>query len=132
VLVILREQVEEFLQFFQTHSAVETIERWYHEDVVMQENMQQPRVGRAISLERQRRAAAAVRETHDFKIGVVLVDGDRVVIEESAEWTMVDGYRVRIEELALQTWRDGKIIHERFFYDASDLAGITRELYGMH
>jgi len=47
-----------------------------------------------------------VQELHDFKIGAVLVDGDRSVIQTRIEVTTVDGYRIFIEELGLQTWRD--------------------------
>ncbi len=45
------------------------------ENVVVQENLQAPRVGRALSIDRQKQMNATVQELHDFKIGAVLVDG---------------------------------------------------------
>ncbi|WP_250126584.1 hypothetical protein [Chroococcidiopsis sp. CCMEE 29] len=46
---------------------------------------------------------ANIKEVHDFKIGAVLVDGDRSVIEMHLEVTTVDGYRIRLEEVGMQT-----------------------------
>jgi hypothetical protein len=130
----LRDRVQELLDFQKTNSPVEQIyERFYDENVVVQENLQPPRVGRAISIERQQRMNANVKELHDFQIGAVLVDGDRSVIEMQLEITIVDGYRIiRIEELGLQTWRNGRIIHERYFYDPSNIQGNAKEINEVH
>ncbi len=129
----LRDRVQELLDFQKTNSPVEQIyERFYDENVVVQENLQPPRVGRAISIERQQRMNANVKELHDFQIGAVLVDGDRSVIEMQLEITTVDGYRIRIEELGLQTWRNGRIIHERYFYDPSNIKGNAKEINQVH
>lgn len=84
----LRDRVQELLDFQKTNPPVEQIyERFYDENVVVQENLQTPRVGRAISIDRQQRMNANVKEVHDFKIGAVLVDGDRSVIELHLELT---------------------------------------------
>lgn len=129
----LRDRVQELLDFQKTNPPVEQIyERFYDENVVVQENLQPPRVGRAISIERQQRMNANVKELHDFQIGAVLVDGDRSVIEMQLEITTVDGYRIHIEELGLQTWRDGRIIHERYFYDPSNIKGNAKEINQVH
>lgn len=129
----LRDRVQELLDFQKTNPPVEQIyERFYDENVVVQENLQPPRVGRAISIERQQRMNANVKELHDFKIGAVLVDGDRSAIEMQLEITTVDGYRIRIEELGLQTWRNGRIIHERYFYDPSNIQGNAKEINQVH
>ncbi len=125
----LRDLVQELLDFQKTNPPVEQIyEQFYDENVIVQENSQPLRVGRAISIERQHRMNANVKEVHDFKIGAVLVDGDRSVIEMQLEITIVDGYRIRIEELGLQTWRNGRIIHERYFYDPSNIKGNAKEI----
>jgi hypothetical protein len=129
----LRDRVQELLDFQKTNPPVEQIyEQFYDENVIVQENSQPLRVGRAISIERQHRMNANVKEVHDFKIGAVLVDGDRSVIEMQLEITTVDGYRIRIEELGLQTWRNGRIIHERYFYDPSNIKGNAKEINQVH
>ena len=75
---------------------------------------------------------ANVKEVHDFKIGVVLVDGDRSVIEIHLEVTTLDGYRIRLEEVGMQTWRNERIIHERYFYDPSSIQGNAKEINEVH
>jgi hypothetical protein len=66
----------ELLEFFKTNPPPEEVyERYYDKNVVVQENMQPPRVGRAMSIERQKLMNADVKEIHYFKIGAVLVDG---------------------------------------------------------
>jgi protease II len=132
-LMALRERVQELLDFLQTNPPAEQVyERFYDEKVVVQENLQPPRVGRSLSIERQKQMNANIKEVHFFKIGTVLVDGDHSVIELQLEATTVDGYRIRIEELGLQTWQDGRIIHERFFYDPSQIQGVTKEINEIH
>jgi SnoaL-like polyketide cyclase len=129
----LRVRVQELLDFFKTNPPVEEIyERFYDENVVVQENLEAPRVGRALSIERQKRMNANVKEIHDFQIGSVLVDGDKSVVEMHLEATTKDGYRIRIEELGMQTWNNGKIVHERYFYDPSSFQGQAKEINQMH
>lgn len=87
------------LEFFKTNPPPEEVyERYYDENVVVQENLQPPRVGRALSIERQKLMNANVKEINDFKIGAVLVDGDRSMVEMHIDATTHDGYRFRIEE----------------------------------
>lgn len=137
----LRTRVQELLDFQKTNPTVEeSYERFYDEHVIVQENLQPPRVGRALSIERQKRMNANVQELHEFKIGVVLVDGftdshpldGHSVVEMHLEITTVDGYRIRIEELGLQTWKDGRIVQERYFYDPVNIQGKTKEINEVH
>jgi hypothetical protein len=137
----LRERVQELLDFQKTSPPVQEIyERFYDENVVVQENLQPPRVGRAVSIDRQLRMNANVKELHDFKIGAVLVDNTgqanpldgHSVVEMHIELTTVDGYRIRIEELGLQTWRDGLIVHERYFYDPGTIQGNAKAINEVH
>jgi hypothetical protein len=108
--------------------------------VVVQENLNPPRVGRAISIDRQKRMNANIKEIHDVKIGAVLVDdtgateplSGRSVIELHLDLTTADGYRIRIEELGLQTWSNGRIIHERYFYDPVNIQGNAKLINEVH
>jgi hypothetical protein len=137
----LRDRVQELLGFFQTNPPVRQIyERFYDENVIVQENMQPPRVGREMSIDRQEQMNANVKEVHDFKLGAVLVDGfdethpldGRSVVEMQIELTTLDGHRIRLEELGMQTWKDGKIVRERYFYDPSGLEGKAKEINAIH
>lgn len=119
-----RSRVQDLVRYVVDNRLVEALQEFYHDDVVMQENAEPPRVGLAASIERQKMAKAMTAEIHEVKAVAVLVDGDCAVIEWHAEWTLAGGLRVRIEEVALQTWRGDRIIHERFFYDPTPLTTI--------
>jgi hypothetical protein len=128
-----RESVMALLELVKNRASVEEVyETFYHEDCVSQENQLPPRKGRALSIERQNKVNAALKEIHDFGIGAVLVDGDHSVIQWYFEATTIDGFRGRLDELALYTWKDGKIINERFFYDSSAMQGVLLELNRIH
>ncbi|MGG6263430.1 SnoaL-like domain-containing protein [Leptolyngbya sp. AN03gr2] len=129
----LRDRVQELLAFQQTNPTVQEIyDRFYDENVIVQENLQPPRRGRSLSIDRQNQMNANVKEVHEVKIGAVLVDGDRSVIETHLDITTMDGYRIRIEELGVQTWKDGRIVHERYFYDPVNVKGKAEEINQLH
>ena len=69
-----------------------------------------------------------IKEVHSFKIGAVLVDGDRSMVEMHLDATTHDGYHIHLEELGLQTWKDDRIIHERYFYDPTSFDGRAKEI----
>jgi ketosteroid isomerase-like protein len=123
----------EMLEFSKTNPTTEEIyERFYDENVVVQENLQPPRVGRAMSIERQKLMNANIQELHEFKIGAVLIDGDRSMVEMHIDATTKDGYHLHIEEVGLHTWKNGKIIHERYFYDPVSFEGKAKEYNQVH
>lgn len=129
----VRSRVQELMDFLKTNPPPEQVyEQFYDENVVVQENLQPPRVGRAMSIERQQKMNANVKELHDVQIRTVLVDGDRSVIEMHLDATTVDGHHIHIEELGMQTWKDGRIIHERFFYDPGSMQGQAQTINAMH
>jgi ketosteroid isomerase-like protein len=48
-----------------------------------------------------------------------VVDGNRAAINWIFEITEQSGRRYILDEIAYQEWRDGKIVQERFYYDAT-------------
>lgn len=116
-----RETIEQLIRYTVEGRSEEALLAFYAEDVVIQENNQPPRVGRAASIARGREAARWTREVHEISVPRVLIDGDQVVIEWHAEWTLANGTRVRIEELALQCWEGERVVFERFFYDPASM-----------
>jgi ketosteroid isomerase-like protein len=99
---------------------LEAFEEYYAEDVVMQENLELPTVGKAAARRKEERFVGAIR-SHESRAASVIVDGDRVAIHWNAEYTFTDGSHMRFDQIAHQLWRDGRIVHERFFYDPGTL-----------
>ena len=44
------------------------------------------------------------------------VEGDRSFSEWIFDVTFKDGTRMRNEQVAARRWKDGKVVHERFYY----------------
>lgn len=95
---------------------VETFTRYYAEDIVMSENGEAPRVGKAENLAYETYFEENF-ELVDAEVGRVAVDGNVAAVE----WTF--GVRPRAggdvstrRQVALQTWRDGQVVQETFYY----------------
>lgn len=123
--MVCRSRVEDLVRYTLDNRLVEALKEFYHDDAIMQENCEPPRLGLAVSIERQKAAQAMTAQIHEVKAVSILVDGDRSAIEWHAEWSTVAGDRIRVEEMALQLWNGDRIIHERFFYDAGKLTALA-------
>jgi hypothetical protein len=99
-----------------TGKLLDAFDRYYHDDVVMQENAEEDpkRIGKAAN-----RAAEEYfvqnAEFHGVKLGAVIVDGDHSAYEMWMDFSM-GGNRITHTQVAVQTWKDGRIVKEVFYY----------------
>lgn len=101
-----------------TGRLLEVFDRYYADDVVMQEN--------AVD-DPQRHGKAANRAYEQYfvenatfygvKVGAVMVDGDHSAYEMWMDLEM-GGQRMQRTQVAVQTWKDGQIVKEVFYYAA--------------
>jgi hypothetical protein len=90
----------------------------YADNVVMQENSDEPRTGKPANRAYEEQFVAALEGFHGAEIRSVSVNEEAGT--SSVEW-MMDfslkgmGRMVR-EQVAVQRWENGKIVHERFYY----------------
>ncbi len=116
--------VAEFDDMLAKGQTLEAFERFYGPDVVMQENNEVPRVGKAAN-----RTAALAGETEfeAFRGEIVAVavkaDPDRpgsgsgMVFHQYRFQYQLKGQAPReLEEVSVQVWDQGQIVRERFFY----------------
>lgn len=99
-----------------TGKALEAFDEFYADDVVMQENSETPRVGKAANRKAEEEFFASVAEWHEGKVLAAAVNGDVSFSEWFMDITLTNGYRVKMAQVAVRKWKDGKIAHERFFY----------------
>ena len=109
--------LERFIARVEQNKHVEAIAEFYTDDASMQENLGEPRVGRALLMEGEARVMARARAVKSECVRPVLVNGDHVVIRWIFNFEWLDGSRGRIEELAWQRWQGEQIAQETFFYD---------------
>jgi hypothetical protein len=97
---------------------LEAFEKFYHNDVVMQELGEEPRMGKDINREYEKKFLAMVKEVHGAGIEAMASDEENgiVMIENWMDLTFQDGNRVKIEQVSVQLWEGDYIVHEKFFH----------------
>ncbi len=95
---------------------LEAFDKYYADDVVMQENSEEPRVGKEVSRKYEEAFVGGVVEFHGMKILNVAFGENVAMIESWMDLTHKDWGRVARSQVSVQTWKDGKIVHERFYY----------------
>jgi ketosteroid isomerase-like protein len=96
--------------------ALEAFEQYYADDVVMQENTAEPTVGKAANREREIQFFAGIEAFHGAKLIGAGASGDRSYSEWWMDITFKGGPRVEMTQVAARQWRNGQVVHERFYH----------------
>ncbi|MBW0434217.1 SnoaL-like domain protein [Leptospira yasudae] len=99
---------------------IKAFEEFYHPNVVMQENTQNPTVGFEANLAREKDFVSKVKWNHADVLSLI-VDGEknRSVVEWEIDYVHKEWGHIKTTQASVQTWKDGKIIHERFYYSVN-------------
>jgi hypothetical protein len=96
--------------------ALEAFDKYYHEDVVMQENESKPTVGKEANRKREEEFFSSISEFRNARPLKVTVGEDVSMVQWHYDYTHKDwGVRNYIQ-VSVQEWKNGKIIKEQFFY----------------
>lgn len=112
-----KETVQRFVGMVEEGQIMEAYERFYADEVKMQENLNPPTVGKEANRTREQEFVNSVASVNKNKAEAVVVDGDRVAINWVFDFQNKDGDRVVYDQIALQEWQGDKIVSERFVYD---------------
>lgn len=97
-------------------NALEAFEKYYAEDVVMQENELPPTIGKDANRERERDFFSKVVEFRGADVKAVAVGDGVSMVEWFFDYTHQDWGIRTYHQVSVQRWKDGKIVHERFYY----------------
>ncbi|MDT7044065.1 SnoaL-like domain-containing protein [Candidatus Nitronereus thalassa] len=115
--VNLESRLEELFSYIREGRILDAMNDFYTDDVVMQENTQTPTVGRAANLEREKQFLSTVKEWKGFDVTAKAI-GDNVTFYETVmDWVATDGTPVHVEQVVVAKWKDGRIVHERFYHN---------------
>jgi len=92
-------------------------EKYYAEDVVMQENSAEPFVGKAFNREREQQFVNSIAEFHGASVLSSGAGGDTSFSEWEMDVTFQGGARYKLAQVAVRTWKDGQVVRERFYYN---------------
>lgn len=96
---------------------LDAFEKFYAEDVVMQENADPPCRGKAANRVREQAFVESVATLHAIRLIGGATTGDRSYSEWELDVTFRNGQRARMSQCAARQWKNGQVIHERFYYN---------------
>jgi hypothetical protein len=96
--------------------AIDAFEKYYAEDVLMQENDNPPTVGKAANRARELDFFAKVTEFRGLKLKEVAYREDLIISEWFADYTHAEWGKVTHDQISVSRWKDGKIISDRYYY----------------
>jgi hypothetical protein len=117
----LAARVRDLVSYIQNGRIIDAMYEFYAPGIWMQENNNPPTEGLEANIEREKKFVASVRQWKRLEVGAVAVDADRgrTLVQTELEFEGVDGRNYRMDQVAVQTWRDGKVVHEKFYYDTA-------------
>lgn len=96
---------------------LDAFDRFYADDVVMQENTTPPTAGKAANRAREEQFVGSVEALHEIKL---LSTGNGPEGTTYGVWVIDASYkgagRVRSEQVSVRTWKDGAVVREQFFH----------------
>lgn len=96
--------------------ALEAFEKYYHDEVIMQENENTPTVGKEANRQREIEFFSSITEFRSAKPLKITVGEDVSMVQWHYDYTHKDWGVRNYSQVSVQEWKDGKIIKEQFFY----------------
>ena len=115
----IKKEVKKLNDMILKGKVMDEFEEFYADNVVMQENSDKPRVGKATNREFEKAFIENVEKFHGMKLNAVAFsdDGEIAMNYWDMDVTMKGQPRKKSSQVAVQTWKNGKIIKERFFHN---------------
>ena len=113
----LKEKTQDIYNQIAQGKLLDAFDQYYADNVVMTE----PRgtwEGKTACREHEVQFLDMVQEFHGMEVKNIASDEEAGVVfhETSMDVTFKDGNRVNMEQVGVQKWENGKIVHERFYY----------------
>ncbi len=114
----LKEKAQDMMNMLGQGQLLEAFDKYYGENVVMTEP-RGTREGKKACREYEESFLGMVKEFHGLDIKSITSDEENgvTIIESAMDITFKDGNRANMEQVAVQRWKNGHIVHERFYYE---------------
>ncbi len=114
----LRDRVNELNDLILQGRILDAFEKFYADDVVMQENDEEERVGKDVNRAFEEAFVNGLTEFRGARVEHVAVDEEAGVAftEWFFDFTHKDWGPRTYHQVARQLWKDGRIVHERFYH----------------
>lgn len=98
---------------------MDAFEKYYSENIVMQENSEDPRKGKEANREYEKNFLGSIEEFHGAGVNNITSNEDEKVtmVQSWMDVTFKGDQRVKMEQVAVQKWEGDQIVHERFYHE---------------
>jgi SnoaL-like domain len=118
----LQHRLNDLLDYIRQGKIIEAIQEFYDKNAAMQENTNPPTVGQAANVEREKQFMSSVKEWKGFNVTALGVGDDATFYECNIDFIATNGQPVHMEQVVVAKWKNGRIVHERFYYDTGKKA----------
>jgi len=113
----LEQRLQDLHNYIRQGKIIDALNEFYDEECVMQDNANPATKGLAANIEREEQFMRGLKEVKRFNV-TAQGAGDNVTFYEStADFITTNGQPMHLEQVSVATWKNGKIVHERFYYD---------------
>lgn len=113
----LKTQVEQLNQMILEGKILDAFDKFYADDVVMQDNDYPARNGKAVNRQHEEAFVNGMTEFRGAKVLNTVVSDGVAATEWWFDYTHKDYGTRNYRQLAVQRWKDGKIVEEKFYYN---------------
>jgi len=112
----LKEKITELNRLVLAGKALDAFEKFYHPEVVMQENENVPTVGKDANRQREIEFFNSISEFRGAEVKGVAVGDNLSSVIWHYDYTHKEWGEKKYTQVSVQHWKDGQIIKEQFFY----------------
>lgn len=112
----LKEKINELNQLVLAGKALDAFEKFYHPEVVMQENESAPTLGKDANRQREIEFFNSITDFRGAEVKGVTVGDNLSTVIWHYDYTHKDWGVKKYTQVSVQHWKDGQIIKEQFFY----------------
>ena len=112
----LLEKIDDLNDLVLKGKALEAFEKYYHDEVVMQENESPPTIGKEANRKRENEFFSSITEFRSAKPLKITVGENISMVQWQYDYTHKDWGVRNYTQVSVQEWKEGRIIKEQFFY----------------
>ncbi len=95
---------------------MDAFEKYYADDVVMQEINMEPTVGKDANREREIKWLEGITDFRGAEVKNIAIGNNVSMVEWFMDYSHKEYGDVKMSQVAVQTWEDGKIVKELFYH----------------
>ncbi len=112
----IQASVKDLNQMILEGKMMDAFEKYYADDVVMQEINMEPIVGKDANRKREIKWLDGITNFRGAEVKNAAVGDDVSMVEWFMDYSHKEYGDVKMDQVAVQTWKDGKIVKEVFYH----------------